>query len=104
MSFWSFHLPFPLLKPTHADHITVGSLPPYLMQSNHNLQNGLGLPVQMYQNASALAMQQAQAQQHRQQQHQPALHPHSGRDMDDIMADSGLNRAWDMFGGQYKPI
>lgn len=89
---------FHLLKQTRADQAKVGPLPPYLMQSNHNLQNGLGLSAQMYQNSNAFAMQQSQAQ-HTQHRQQPG-----GREMDDLMADSGFNRAWDMFGGHFKPL
>lgn len=83
-----------------ANQTTVGPVPPYLMQSNHTVQNGLGLSTQMYQASNAMAMQQAQVQ-HHQQQH--AQHQRR-REMDDLMADSGFNRTWDIFSGPFKPL
>lgn len=78
----------------------VGSLPPYLMQSASG-QNTLDL----YQSANSLPMHPTQAHHtgHGQQQHHPH-HPPPHREMDDIMADSGFNRTWDMFGGNFKPL
>lgn len=37
---------------------------------------------------------------------QPSQHFHHkmGREMDDMMADSGFNRPWDMFNGSFKPL
>lgn len=84
-----------------SDHPVV--VPPYMLQSSP-IQNGLGLSAQMYQTPNALAMQHAQAQQHQHRQ-QHAHHQHrGGREMDDIMADSGFNRTWDIFGGAFKPL
>lgn len=83
-----------------AQLFSVGALPPYLMQSSSG-QNDMSL----YQSAHSLQVHPAQAHQvaHGQHQHHPH-HPHNHRDMDDIMADSGFNRTWDLFGGNFKPL
>ncbi|CAN8096607.1 unnamed protein product [Discula destructiva] len=90
-------------RASRPDQPTVGPLPSYLMQSNH-VQNGMGLPAQMYQPPNALAMQHAQAQHQHHQHQQHAHHQRGGREMDDIMADSSFNRTWDMFGGNFKAL
>lgn len=77
-------------------HITVEPLPPYLMRSTPD-HSGMDLSAQMYHSPSSMAMQQAQA-------HHPQAHHRSGREMDDMMADSGFNRNWDIFGGNFKPL
>ncbi|KAJ4391919.1 Gypsy retrotransposon integrase-like protein 1 [Gnomoniopsis smithogilvyi] len=85
-----------------------GPLPQYLMQNNL-APNGMDLSAQLYQSSSALGMHQSQphhtaALGHHSHHHQHAQHHRAVREMDDMMADSGFNRSWDMFGGNFKPL
>lgn len=79
-------------------------MPSYLMQSNPS-QSGLDMSSQLYstpqQGQSYHDGQSHHAQHQQQRQH---LHHGMGREMDDMMADSGFNRTWDMFGGNFKPL
>lgn len=86
--------------------LTVGPIPPYLMQSSPPGQNGLDLSGQMYQSPSPLTVQQAQAHHagHGHHAHHRQPHQRVGLEMDEMMADSGFNRTWDMFGGNFKPL
>ncbi|KAF3770089.1 hypothetical protein M406DRAFT_284629 [Cryphonectria parasitica EP155] len=84
----------------------MGPLPPYLIHSTPS-QNGLGLSGQMYQSPSSMTMQQGQAHPtgHGHHQHHLQAHHHrTGREVDDMMTDSGFNRDWDIFGGHFKPL
>lgn len=100
---------FNCLQEIHSNKTAVGApLPPYLMQRNP-VQNGLDLSAQMYQSPTALTMQQAQAHHaavlgHHSHPQQPPPHQRAVREMDDMLADSGFNRTWDMFGGNFKPL
>lgn len=83
---------------------SVGSLPQYMMQPPPS-QNGLDL----YQSAQSLPMHLAQSHhtghgQQQQQQRHHSQHHLANREMEDIMADSGFNRSWDLFGGNFKPL
>lgn len=83
-------------------------MPQYLMQNNL-APNGMDLPAQLYQSSNVLGIHQAQPHQnaalgHHSHHHQHAQHHRAVREMDDMMADSGFNRSWDMFGGNFKPL
>lgn len=89
-------------------NLLVGTTPSYMMQSPSS-QNGLDLAAHLYPSAHSLAMQQAQTHHsnhmgHGHQQHHAQLHHRVTREIDDMMADSGFNRNWDMFGGTFKPL
>lgn len=61
----------------------------------------------MYQPPNSLGVQQVQAHHavHGQHAHNhPHPHQRMSWEMDDLMADSGFNRSWDMFGGNFKPL
>lgn len=80
-----------------------GPIPSYLMQSNSS-QTGLDMSAQMYSAPQQSQSYHEDPSHHVQQQQQHHLHHRVGREMDDMMADSGFNRTWDMFGGNFKPL
>ncbi|ROW14417.1 hypothetical protein VPNG_03933 [Cytospora leucostoma] len=78
-------------------------------------QNGLDLSAQMYNSPSASVLSQqphhrgqaAQQQHHNHHNHHGHPHPthhRVGRELDEMMADAGFNRSWDIFGGSFKPL
>ncbi|PSS03870.1 fungal-specific transcription factor domain-domain-containing protein [Coniella lustricola] len=86
----------------------MGYTPSHLMQSSSS-QNGMDLSAHLYPSAQPMAMQQAQAHHgnhigHGHHQHHAQMHHRVGREIDDILADSGFNRNWDLFGGTFKPL
>lgn len=59
-------------------------------------QNGIDLSTQMYHTPGSSVLQQHHGQ--------PPPHHRVGRELDDMMADAGFNRSWDIFGGNFKPL
>ncbi|KAJ4424305.1 Gypsy retrotransposon integrase-like protein 1 [Gnomoniopsis sp. IMI 355080] len=86
-----------------------GPIPQYLMQNNL-VPNGMDLSAQLYQPTNGVGMHQAQTHHHtaalgqHPHHHQHPQHHRAVREIDDMMADTGFNRSWDMFGGNFKPL